>query len=283
MGSFALTTKDPIVAYWDPPRRRFRDPIGRRLPLFAPANNFGDLLGPLVVREIMRREGRPDPACLPLDKAGEARKLLSVGSVLQFARDGDLVWGAGRNGKIPDDRHGFARLDVRMVRGPKTRAFLESRGIACPAVFGDPGLLVPALFADRIAQWGGRRAGVALVANLNDPRPRLRGARTVDPRAPLWSVLRAIHESEVVVSSSLHGFILAEVFGVRARLLASRAEPPFKYEDYFLGTGRDRAYMHATVADALAAPDHPAPVFDAGRMMAAFPFDAFSTEAAIAR
>lgn len=33
-------------------------------------------------------------------------------------------------------------LDVRAVRGPRTRDFLAGRGISTPAVYGDPGLLV---------------------------------------------------------------------------------------------------------------------------------------------
>ena len=70
------------------------------------------------------------------------KRLLSIGSILHFARDNDVVWGAGVNGKIDPSRHRFHRLDVRMVRGPMTKEFLQSKGITVPEVFGDPALLI---------------------------------------------------------------------------------------------------------------------------------------------
>ena len=70
---------------WNPVRPRFRGPIGRRIPIKRAVNNFGDLIGPLVVRLLLERRG-------VRESAGSGRRLLSVGSVLHFAHDGDTVW-----------------------------------------------------------------------------------------------------------------------------------------------------------------------------------------------
>ncbi|GAB3616250.1 hypothetical protein GCM10027416_08070 [Okibacterium endophyticum] len=61
----------------------------------------------------------------------------------------------------------------------------------------------------------------------------------IDPRAKVEAVISAIVQSEVIVASSLHGVILAEAFGIPAIWTKSREESPVKYEDYYLGTGRD--------------------------------------------
>ena len=213
------------------------------------------------------------------EAVGGRRKLLSIGSVLHFARNGDVIWGAGRNGKIPDERHSVSRLDVRMVRGPKTRDFLMGRAIEVPELYGDPGLLVPTVFADKVDGWQVGKGEISIVPNLNDPRPDAPAGRIVNPRGPIWSVLRRIAESEMVVSSSLHGLFLAEAFGVPARLLRSRAEPEFKYLDYAQGTGRDNIPAHDSVHAALEAPDHAPPIFDPMRMIGAFPTELFQHSA----
>ena len=75
------------VAAWNPVRSTGR--WGRRSLRARPLANFGDLLGPLIVRELVTELG--------LRPARERRRLLAIGSVLHFGRAGDVVWGAGRN------------------------------------------------------------------------------------------------------------------------------------------------------------------------------------------
>ena len=48
-------------------------------------------------------------------------------------------------------------------------------------------------------------------------------------------------ECEAIVSSSLHGLVIAESFGIRStwmKLSENLAGGEFKFHDYFLGTGR---------------------------------------------
>ena len=39
-------------------------------------------------------------------------KFISVGSALHFAKDHDVIWGTGINGKVPDQMHEFNYLKV---------------------------------------------------------------------------------------------------------------------------------------------------------------------------
>lgn len=232
-----MTTIDAPVSvelfHWNPLKPVLASRIGRRIPLRKRLNNFGDLLGPIVARLMLEKLGQPSAEHPPYD-----RRLLTVGSVLHFARNGDAIWGTGRNGKVSESKHDFSRLDVRATRGPLTQAFLETRGIESPSVFGDPALLLP-LLRPEIQRWAEtKERRVTVVPNLNDLRDYKAAPDVLDPRRPVDDCIRTIATSEFVVASSLHGVIVAESLGIPARLIVSGAESKFKYEDYYRGTGR---------------------------------------------
>ncbi|MGO1392931.1 polysaccharide pyruvyl transferase family protein [Agrococcus casei] len=245
------------VFRWMP--RRFAS-----MPDYQP-ENFGDSLA----REIVRGMIAIDP---PSRLPRRSRRLLSIGSILHFARDSDTVWGSGINGKV-DDQIGSDSLDVRAVRGPKTRQALMNRGIAAPEVYGDPGLLLPDLFPVTKMWAKTKRHGIAIVPNFNDAHEFAAMPGFVNPLAPLWEVIRHIAQSEFVIASSLHGIIVAEALGVPVRPLGSRAEALFKYDDYALGTGRESLEIVETVDEAIAAGPTAALAFDTEPLKAAFPRD----------
>ncbi|WP_309710382.1 polysaccharide pyruvyl transferase family protein [Pseudolysinimonas sp.] len=241
------------VAAWNPVRGTGR--WGQPVPVGRPLSNFGDLLGPVIVRELV--------AQLRLAPATRRHRLFAVGSVLHFALAGDVIWGAGRNAKAEPPLEG---LDVRAVRGPRTAA-----GYPGAVVGGDPALLLGGLRPDLLVD-PARRSGVTVVPNLNE-LSQVRDRRTVvSPRAPLNRVLRTLARSTLVVGSSLHAVIVAEALGVPARAVRAVAEPGFKYEDYYLATGRDPdEVVAADVEEALERGGAPAPVWDPGPLLEAFP------------
>lgn len=257
-----------VLVRWDPVRPRPTEP-----GLLAPVSNFGDLLGPLIVRRLL--ESTTDP-----ELQGSGR-LLSVGSVLHFARPGDTVWGSGVNGKIRlGELLDAGGLDVRATRGPYSAAALARNGHAVPAVHGDPALLLPELFPE-VAEWTTRkRRGTTIVPNMHDHAALAADGRTVDPQADLWSVIRAIAESEFVVGSSLHGVIVAEALGIPARAIRSSAESVFKYDDYYAGTGRWTVELASDVAHAERLGGAQPPEWDAAALRGSFPADLWGAERA---
>ena len=238
----------------------------------------------MIVRALLERHGKHHLQVIDAPPTGRS-KLLSVGSVIHNARKGDVIWGAGINGKVwPTNVTDKMDIVVTAVRGPLTRQVLEMRGIACPEVYGDPGLLFPLLFAEEIRQAvetrrkAGPTGGVVFIPNLNDERlmstdhlALTADVRSVSPGLTPWDVAAEIATADLVLASSLHGIVLAEALGIPVRPIASLFEPAFKYLDYFLGTGRPTAVFSTSVPQALQAPDLPAPVFDADALMAAFP------------
>jgi pyruvyltransferase len=257
------------VFSWNPRRALIGGRLARWTSVGPRQNNFGDLLGPLIVRLMVDR--------CRLTAAGSARdgqRLLSVGSVVHFARTGDTLWGAGVNGKVAAD-YAFERLDVRAVRGPRTAQFLRARGISVPDVFGDPALLLPDLMPELPAAAEHKSADVVVVPNLNDVKryASTGNHRILDPRSDLTQVLRQIASAKFVTGSSLHAIIVAESLGIPARLVAPATEAPFKYLDYYEGTGRAGYTAADTVDAAVRMGGEPPLAWSREPLLASFPGD----------
>jgi pyruvyltransferase len=240
--------RDPGLYHWSPS---------------ASEENFGDRLSPVIVSRILGREVR---------RAGaeEGPKLLAIGSILHFAAAGDTIWGSGVNGKcLEDTYYQFDSLDVRAVRGPLTREFLIRRGIACPEIFGDPALLLSHLYPEFVPS-GEEEYG--LVPHLHDRQLLKDQPRQIHPTEPWRTIIAKILRCRLVISSSLHGIIAAESLGIPARLLkVSMTEPYFKYEDYYLGSGRATFRAARSVEEARTLGGEPPPTFNARELLGAFP------------
>ncbi|MFG6446524.1 polysaccharide pyruvyl transferase family protein [Microbacterium sp. P07] len=256
----------PEIVHWNPKRwgRHGKGPVSRWVPSRKGFNNFGDLLGPLIVRRLHDQ--------LSLGRQiGKSPRLLAVGSIMRLGHAGDVVWGSGINGKSVDFAQ-FPVMDVRAVRGPLTAEVLRSFGNEVPNVFGDPALLIPRLWSDE--ELGIRRGtgGVVLMPNYNDARSWPSSA--VDPRGNPLEKIRILASAERVVASSLHAIVIAEAYNVPAVLVTSSKERPFKYEDYYEGTGRRMPVPSDSWEaglEAEAAP--PLTEWDPEALLAAFPAD----------
>jgi pyruvyltransferase len=268
------TTKEPAMAevelvYWNPKRPVYAGRGQRLIPKERPVNNFGDLLGPVIVERLKRLTNVPE-------SASKTRRLLSVGSILHFAQDGDVIWGSGVNGKVDPLLHRFRRLDVRAVRGPLTAKFLWARGIDVPAIYGDPAQLLPCLAPELVQAAQSKKYKLTVIPNIHDLRlhPSLRLLPNVmNPRSGLWRCLYRIARSELVVGSSLHAIIVAEAFGIPARVVKSEVEHRFKYDDYYAGTGRPSYAPASTIRDAIRLGGEPLPRQSAVPLLNAFPSD----------
>ncbi|MGW7520071.1 polysaccharide pyruvyl transferase family protein [Streptomyces sp. NPDC054796] len=167
----------------------------------AGVRNFGDELGPALLERLGYRVRR-------VPHIGEA-DVIACGSVLEYtqqARPGLIVWGSGliRGGECDT-----SRLDVRAVRGRLTARRL---GVTVP--LGDPGLLVSALW-DRPPV----RHPVGVVPHYLDDRPYPWADTVIDVTRPVDEVIAAVGECAAVLSSSLHGVIVAQSYGIPAMRL----------------------------------------------------------------
>jgi pyruvyltransferase len=210
--------------------------------------NVGDHLSKTIVEAMLALRDHE-----LVQKKDRSRRLFAIGSVLHNARDGETVWGSGINAKIPDAHHRFRELDVRAVRGPLTRKWLMDRGISVPQVYGDPALLMSAFYsAESIG--ASSRTPFVVVPHFNEAPEKYAAYRDRLPLPNLkpLAFVRALLGANQVVSSSLHGVILAEAYGIPAVYLDSgNGENRFKYDDYYAGTGRAAWHCGRTVEECL--------------------------------
>lgn len=236
--------------------------------------NFGDYMSLVIVREILSRNGHSIKDPIPPYKIWKATsRLLAVGSILHFAQDGDTVWGSGINGKIRNKEHTFDSLDVRMVRGPLTRNYLNDNfGIKSPRIYGDPALLVSRLLEYDLQFKRIDAPDYIFIPNLNDIEI-FDDRNMISPLEDWRQICNLITQTDLVISTSLHGIIVAEAFGTPARLVQSRAEPMFKYRDYYLGTDRTQVQAANTIQEALNMGGRSIPSFNEQAMLESFPLD----------
>jgi pyruvyltransferase len=180
--------------------------------------NFGDTLSYELLKRIVGNNIRVQTS----KNISRERKLLAIGSILHFSKQNDVIWGSGflnKASKLKD----VSKLDIRSVRGPKTREILiNSYNISCPPVYGDPALLIPYFFPEF------KKSSTPLYSFLVIPHflsqnlsifNKNNNYTIVYPTDNWRTVLSMIVQSQLVLTSSLHGIIVAESFGIPARLL----------------------------------------------------------------
>jgi pyruvyltransferase len=205
------------------------EPDRPRAHWFRRFPNFGDQLSKDILRWVLGTS----PTWVSERFTG---KILAVGSILPGAlAENDIVWGSGaidRNSIVPP-----AGASFLAVRGPLTRTVVKAD---VPEVYGDPALLLPLFYTNEVKK--GYRIGVVphyhdrALISITDP-----AILVIDVANPWTQVVDAIRSSEVVLSSSLHGLIVAEAYGIPAswiRISDRLKGGSFKFNDYYLATGR---------------------------------------------
>lgn len=231
------------------------------------SKNFGDEMAHVIIEKLVGHQVQQGY----LDHSGKL--LLSVGSVLSFAREHDVIWGSGFRELPPSSMKGKV-LDIRAVRGPRSRKLLQELKISCPQVYGDPAILFGHLFPEYCHRV--KRHDYILIPNLNEIRFFLPYNHLVLPTRPWEEVVEEIAASRLVISSSLHGIIIAESLGVPARLLRMTwGERLLKYQDYYESTGRINFKWATSVQEALEMGGEAPPRVDIRPLLDAFPWDFF--------
>ncbi len=241
-----------------------------RQPNFA---NFGDYISLKLVERIV------DSSVAVYSKKPNVfqKKLLAIGSIMSFASNGDVVWGTGVNGKLlKKGAYPFQQLDIRAVRGPLTRKFLMTElGIDCPEVYGDPALLFPYFFPE-MKKKKNPAYNFIIIPHYSEAHafPKSEYNNVVYPTESWDQVIQKILDSKFVISSSLHGIIIAEAYGIPARLLrVTENEPIFKYIDYYMGTGRPQFKYASSVEEALFMGGEQPFICDLKKLYTSFPFE----------
>lgn len=206
--------------------------------------NFGDELSPWIVERLSGQQ--------VIHSSLERAELVAIGSLLEphlvpkaaWSTYRGSIWGSGRmfaNGIVD-----LAAAQVTALRGRHTHAGVGISSSSEP-VLGDPGLLVSDLI-DRqpasmtlgiLPHWSERQHFFFRSRICQE-----RSVEVIDPCAPVGEILQRLSRCQYILSSAMHGLIVADALGIPNRWLRMNTGreqihgyPEFKYLDYYSGWG----------------------------------------------
>lgn len=200
--------------------------------------NFGDFVGPYLISKIT---GKP---VLNISNS-QYPGIMSVGSIIQMLDRKDIViWGSGLMYKLTDEYIKVFKKynpEILSVRGRETAKFLSEAGINVPdqSFYGDPALILPLFYKPSIN--GPKKIGICphyihkayFLENIADKDY----LKIIDVQQDVEFVVDAINSSTVCISTSLHGLIIAQAYGIPWVWLEiydnNLAGDDFKFKDFF--------------------------------------------------
>ncbi|MFG1478125.1 polysaccharide pyruvyl transferase family protein [Xanthobacter sp. V4C-4] len=284
--------------------------------------NLGDALSPVMVALL---------SSLPVVHAAHSARgvrMAAVGTIGHMLQNGDVtVWGTGvsrycnphavsRVERVPFAPYPGTRYRVAATRGPVSRALFNEENAVRPAVFGDPVWLLPQ-FHRPPAEKKWDLGVIVHLSELNDKEldtfvrqelqryhipdefrdsVRIIHTRTAISADALRARLDEILACRRLVSTSLHGMVFAESYGIPCLYFAPRGRRPglesrildpndgndLRITDLYQGLGLDRLQVYvqarraptdwAHVMRAIDEAWEPKP-FDYEPLLGAFPLD----------
>jgi polysaccharide pyruvyl transferase WcaK-like protein len=214
--------------YWS--ERRF---------IFREKENYGDLLSNYLVEKISGKETRfVHPKKQAWYKTNKAN-LLAIGSIIHHASKDSVVWGSG----IIDHEQDLEKADFRAIRGPRTREYLLNLGYECPEVYGDPAILLPDHYNPQVE----KNSKLGIVPHYHDYQTALKifggmeEVKVIDLLTmDVEAITQEILECERILSTSLHGLIVAHAYGIPAvwvKMSNKIFGNDIKYTDYLESAG----------------------------------------------
>ena len=181
-------------------------------------NNFGDQMSPFIVSQVSGREVEwAPPHKAELYAVGS---LAGNGAELPEAR----YWGTGIQNPQAAYKNGVSCNGTAFVRGPITGEIFKQLGVKDVETIGDPALLLRDLYEPKPIP----NVGEFWMHHWSKEAHTEHWTHYVD----------MIANASVVFSSSLHGLIVADAYGVpnawRPRIHMCK----IKFFDYFLSQGR---------------------------------------------
>ena len=213
-----------------------------------PTKNWGDVLSQFLLEHYSGKKLNKDDvfyfddAAHMLDKNG---KIVGIGSSMKYVRPDDYVWGTG----CIDEHHvGDKPKKVYSVRGPLTRDILLKRGWDVPEVYGDPALLFPQIYNPTIE----KKYKIGLIPHCLDfysldglkaiNHMEDMGIKIINVTAGINEFIDQLKECEMIISSSLHGLIAADAYGIpnyRVKISKLVHGGDFKYKDHYASVKRE--------------------------------------------
>lgn len=204
--------------------------------------NFGDALNPILISAL---SGKKVISYNKIFNLANKTVYSVIGSVLDKKHIKSFeVWGSGfisNEGKFRTPP-----VKIHAIRGPLTRELVLKQGLPCPKVYGDPALLLPIIYQPQVS----KKYKVGLIPHYVDKENEFikhfqkqyhHEVIIIDIEDDIYNVVDAINACEVIASSSLHGIIVSDAYGVPScwiKLSDNIRGGEFKFLDYFMSVQR---------------------------------------------
>lgn len=201
--------------------------------------NWGDAINPILIEKLFGKK---------IVHQNEVYNIASkpiyslVGSIINVFNTNRRVriWGSGVSN--PDKPMSYKPEKVYAVRGPKTHLYLKENGIDAPPVYGDPVLLIDRIYQPQHLE---KKFKIGIIKHYEDQTPELDEWVNSNPDVRFISIIRdmtnpfeiidEIVSCENIISSSLHGLILADVYKIPNLWVCFEGyeKNTYKYLDYY--------------------------------------------------
>lgn len=211
--------------------------------------NFGDELGPALIEEFSGRKVQyKDIGINRIDRLKAVLKLdlkkvntiyfphqkvfSSIGSILSWLPKGTIVWGSG----FMNSNEKFKGGKILAVRGKLTERLLKLQGHKLELIYGDPALLLPLwIKPEKFKKY---KLGIIPHWSEYEYFKDTYGEQhhVIDLRSNnIKDILSEITSCEYILSSSLHGIIVAHSYQIPALWIkhGNIGTDGFKFHDYF--------------------------------------------------
>ncbi|WP_082473075.1 polysaccharide pyruvyl transferase family protein [Methylobacterium sp. Leaf85] len=201
--------------------------------------NFGDILTPYVLWHAF--------GVMPRWVLSKHAEGLCIGSIAKFARPGMRLWGTG----MPRSTDALCPTAVySAVRGPLSRDAIIAAGGSCPKIYGDPAILLPELYRPDVA----KSHSIGIIPHVSHEsmfRAAINSTESKNIKIisllsvsfdDIECVIREISSCKEIVTTSLHGLIVAHAYGIPSQSASiedevGNAHDSFKMQDYKLSVG----------------------------------------------
>lgn len=177
--------------------------------------NFGDSIGPYLLSKIT---GKPVINICHEKESG----IMAVGSILQLVdREDMVIWGSGLIEKPKNEvLKNIKKYNPKIlsIRGMETAKCLIEAGVKIPnkSVYGDPALILPLFYKPLTSS----KNKIGICPHYIHKSHFLRSItdnnilKIIDVQKDMESVVDEISSSTICISTSLHGLIIAQAYGV---------------------------------------------------------------------
>jgi pyruvyltransferase len=190
------------------------------------SNNFGDNLNHYLISELSEQQ--------VVYNAKDKPHYIVCGSILADANEHSTVWGAGFGSQWQwQGLDGQAKIN--MVRGYKSAELIKDTDFG---LLGDPAVLLPLLYMPTTE----KKYKTAIIPHYVDMEMCIAKYghlhHIIDPFLPIKEFIDEVAASENIISSSLHGLIVADSYKVPNSWIdfGSLSGDGFKFGDYYSTT-----------------------------------------------